>query len=76
VWDFVSEAEAVRRVRHAHTAQAAADALVLLASERSWKPDTGFLKDDATCVVVDLNPSQRTYEPAVAAGCGSACVVS
>ena len=71
----MSEAEAVRRVRHAHTAQAAADALVLLASERSWAM-LGRLKDDATCVVVDLNPSQRTYEPAVAAGCGSACVVS
>ena len=65
----------MRVVRHAPTVQGAADALVRLASSRSWTKHK-CLKDDATCVVVDLNPSQRTYEPAVAAGCGGACVIS
>ena len=37
MWDFVSEAEAVRVVRHAPTAQAAADSLVRLASDLSME---------------------------------------
>ena len=47
-----------------------------MAAQRCKNELVPTLKDDATCVVVDLNPSQRTYEPAVTAGCGSACVVS
>ena len=77
MWDFVSEAEAVRVVRHAPTAQAAADALVRLASHLSMER-LGRLKDDTSCVVVDLNPSRRAFEPAGRdGGCsGCACTIS
>ena len=78
LWDFVSEAEAVRVVRHAPTAQAAADALVRLARNLSMK-QLGRLKDDTSCVVVDLNPSRRAFEPAARSdgGCsGCACTIS
>ena len=47
------------------TVQIAAEELVRRASSRSWERE-GRLKDDVTCVVVDLNPSQRTYEPVLA----------
>ena len=56
------------------TVQIAADTLVSRAISRSWEK-TGRLKDDMTCVVVDLNPSQRTYEPNIATGRGDACCV-
>lgn len=52
------------------TMQIAADELVRRASSRSWERE-GRLKDDVTCVVVDLNPSQRTYEPVLATGRGA-----
>jgi len=77
VWDFVSEAEAACAVRNARTAQAAADALVRLASAKSMAK-LNRLKDDTSCVVVDLNPSRRAFEPAAAAsGCGGCtCAIS
>lgn len=58
------------------TVQIAAAELVRRASVRS-KAEKGRLKDDATCVVVDLNPSQRIYEPVIATGrgAGDACCV-
>ena len=56
------------------TVQIAADELVRLAISRSWEKE-GRLKDDMTCVVVDLNPSQRTYEPIIVTGRGGACCV-
>ena len=56
------------------TVQIAAEQLVRLAISRSWEKE-GRLKDDMTCVVVDLNPSQRTYEPIIVTGRGGACCV-
>ena len=53
------------------TVQIAAEQLAI---SRSWEKE-GRLKDDMTCVVVDLNPSQRTYEPIIVTGRGGACCV-
>ena len=61
-------------VWRAPTVQIAADQLVSRAISRSWEK-VGRLKDDMTCVVVDLNPSQRTYEPIIVTGRGGACCV-
>jgi len=61
-------------VWRAPTVQIAAERLMRLAISRSWEK-VGRLKDDMTCVVVDLNPSQRTYEPIIVTGRGGACCV-
>ena len=59
------------------TVQIAADTLVSRAISRSWEK-TGRLKDDMTCVVVDLNPSQRAACPPAGPADGTAgcCVVA
>ena len=70
MWDFITRPEAGKVARKAASPQAAATALVRLASNRS-KAQLNRLKDDTTVVVVDLNPSQLkvTTRPEDAAGC-------
>ena len=72
VWDFVTCEEAGRKVRAAPSPQAAADALVSLATKRS-KARLNYLKDDTSCVVVDLNPARRAFEPPASAAGGGGC---
>ena len=55
-------------VWRAPTVQIAAERLMRLAISRSWEK-VGRLKDDMTCVVVDLNPS------IIVTGRGGACCV-
>ena len=69
VWDFLTLQAACKIARTAATPQAAATAIVDAAY---WKSMAKFerLKDDTTCVVIDLNPSQLPFaKPADAGGC-------
>ena len=60
VWDFLSLEEGARIARKAASAQQAAHAIVDLTYKRSMRR-LGRLKDDTTCVVVDLNPSHKPF---------------
>lgn len=79
VWDFVTPSEAGAFARRAKTADAAARTIADRAKARSLQK-LNKLKDDTTCLVVDLNPSQLDVQPPAkgsseggAAGC---CAVS
>jgi len=62
MWDMVTTAEALRTARRAATAQQAADRLVALAYRRSASR-FNELRDDTTCVVVDVNPDEMSFQP-------------
>lgn len=67
VWDLLTAADAAALARKAKTPKAAALRIVELANERSLRRFER-LKDDTTCVVVDLNPSQLPIAPPVGGG--------
>jgi len=76
LWDFCTPELAAKIARRERTAQAAASALLRLANNRSIAK-FNELKDDTTCVVVDLNPSHLPFEkPKMDGACSACCVVS
>ena len=74
VWDLLSLEDGARIARKAQSAQAAAKAIVDLTNKRSMTR-FGRLKDDTTCVVVDLNPTQSPFVAPVSEG-SNCCSVS
>merc|ERR1719473_457374 len=62
VWDFVTPEKAAAVVRAAASPQKAADALVAKAVAAS-KSRLNRLKDDCTCVVVEVNPQRQPFSP-------------
>ena len=69
VWDVLSLKDACQCARAAPTASSAADRIVQKAYTRSMQKFER-LKDDTSCVVVDLNPSLLPFEkPPGAGGC-------
>ena len=60
VWDFVTVEEAAAVARRARTCDDATRLIVQKAYNRSMRK-LERLKDDTTCVVVDLNPSGRPF---------------
>lgn len=76
VWDFLSLEEAAALARKAPTAQVAAQRIADKARARSLSR-LNQLKDDTTCVVVDLNPSGlEVTKPPPPEGGGGCCVLS
>jgi len=61
VWDLVSHEEAALLARNARSVDDAAGSIVAVAHDRGLVR-LGKLKDDTTCLVVDLNPSQIPFE--------------
>lgn len=74
VWDLLSAAEAAAIGRRAPTAEAAARTIADRARARSMRK-FDRLKDDTTCMVVDLNPSQLAVAREIGSG-GGCCAVS
>lgn len=76
VWDFMTPEEAAALARRAPTVKAAACAIADKAKLRSLNK-LNALKDDTTCLVVDLNPSQRAFAPPEpAAGAAGCCAIA
>ena len=77
VWDFLSPDEAAGLARRASTVNVAACAIADKARARSMQR-LNALKDDTTCLVVDLNPSRRAVLPPepVAGGIGGCCAIA
>jgi serine/threonine protein phosphatase PrpC len=74
VWDVLSLHDACKLARASPSAAAAADGIVELAYRRSMQRFER-LKDDTTCVVVDLNPSLMPFAKPAGAGGGGCCAV-
>ena len=73
VWDLLTQEEVAAMARKSISAQAVADNIVATAVRRS-KRKLNRLKDDTTCVCVDLNPSGViVYSDRTTSGC---CAVS
>ena len=69
LWDFCTPELAAAIVRRAPTAKKAAREMVRLAELRS-KAKFNEIKDDTTCVIIDLNPSGLPFAaPIRTAGC-------
>lgn len=76
VWDLVTLSEAAALARRAPSAHDAARRIADKARTRSLSK-FDRLKDDTTCVVVDLNPSRQPVSPPDGgAGPGGCCAVS